>query len=504
MPGGGGASWVRFGTNEKVDSICGKIIKLEALSGAGRSPEVPLRLQLPHGQLCIHRWMRVLPKHRYVGVAEWQNRLVLVKLLVGRKSRSHYQRECAGAALLTSQSVSAPALLAHGFRRGAGGWLLYEFLSGADSLQKSWLSVALQMPLSPGQVDVLKTALGGIGGLHAKGLWQEDLHLGNLLWQNEKLYWVDSGTIRSRNPGRPLCAAQAAVNLGVFLGQLPAVFDRYTGQLLEYYYQGGGISGLPLRALRGKIDAVRSLRRRNFLKKIGRDCTYFSAQGDSGELRAVYRQESELLQPLLSEPDQFIAKGEIIKAGGSSTVARVRLTGRELVVKRYNIKGLLHLLRRCLRPSRAWHSWREAHRLIFAGIATAPPLAMVERRTCWLRGRAYLVTESLAGENILVRFAPYVDGVPPPEELAALEELFAALRRERISHGDLKGTNLIWHEGSWALIDLDAMCQHRTLRGFSRAYVRDRARFLRNWPENSALHRFLSERISAVPDKPDL
>ncbi|MFO6379040.1 lipopolysaccharide kinase InaA family protein, partial [Pseudomonas aeruginosa] len=142
---------------------------------------------------------------------------------------------------------------------------------------------------------------------------------------------------------------------------------------------------------------------------------------------------------------------------------------------RYNIKGWVHWLKRFWRPSRAWASWREGNRLEFLGIATARPLAMLERRWCWLRGRAYLITDYLGGQDIIARFKPCLDmpdgAVSPPEaELAALDRLFSTLIRERISHGDLKGHNLFWqaHEqgGEWALIDLDAMRKHHSQASF--------------------------------------
>ena len=172
------------------------------------------------------------------------------------------------------------------------------------------------------------------------------------------------------------------------------------------------------------------------------------------------------------------------------------MAGRALVVKRYNIKGFAHWLKRFWRPSRAWHSWREGNRLAFLGIATPKPLALLETRFLWLRGRAYLVTEYLSGPDIIERFAPYQDsGDAPESELQALDALFADLIRERISHGDLKGHNVFWANGRWALIDLDSMCQHRSLSSFAKAYARDRARFMRNWPVCSALYQVIDQRL---------
>jgi len=475
-------------------------LKLADLRRAGRSPQLPLTVQLPQGDLVVQRWLRVLPNRRYVGVAVWQGRPVLVKLLVGANAGRDYRREYAGNNALVGAGLATPALLAHGIRSGSGAWLLFDYLAGAESLGNRWQTVAAEPPLTAAQEEVLGTALAALGALHAKGLWQEDLHLDNLLCNNTKIFWVDCGSIRCAQPGRPLAAGRAGANLGVFFAQLPVGIDPLIGRLLDGYRRGGGTSGVTPAAVLREVRKARHWRLRDYLGKTGRDCTLFSVRRGPQELNAVCREELTALQSLLADPDRFIAAGKSLKAGGSATVSLVDVNGRPLVVKRYNIKGLTHWLRRCWRPSRGWHSWREGHRLGFLGIATPRPLAVLERRFGWLRGTAWLVSEHLGGEHILIRFNPHVDGAPPEVELAALEGLFAALLRERISHGDLKGTNLIWHDGEWALIDLDAVRQHRCNLTFARAYVRDRARFLRNWPADSALHRLLDQRLPQVPD----
>ena len=90
----------------------------------------------------------------------------------------------------------------------------------------------------------------------------------------------------------------------------------------------------------------------------------------------------------------------------------------------------------------------------------------------------------------------YVEsGEAPESELQALDQLFAELIRERISHGDFKGHNLFWNDGRWAMIDLDAMCQHTSLSSFAPAYAKDRARFMRNWPQGSALYQVIDQRL---------
>ncbi|MGK8437644.1 lipopolysaccharide kinase InaA family protein [Ectopseudomonas hydrolytica] len=474
---------------------------LHKLSQAGRTPTLPLALELAGESLVLERLLRVLPGQRYVGLARWQGRQVLAKVLVGGKAQRHFQRELEGAERMARQGLVTPELLVHGFVEGQGGWLLFEYLDGAQSLWQAWREVAQQPVLGDGQQGVLAEALGAIGRMHAQGLWQDDLHLDNLLRHEGRLYLIDGGGVRWETPGQPLSRAHVLENLGVFFAQLPAELDPFLEELLIHYLLANGEHALPLEMLQAEIAKVRRWRLRDYLKKAARDCSLFAARIGAFGLRVVRREAEAALQPLLSDLDARIEAGHIYKTGGAATVARVELDGRQLVVKRYNVKNWLHWLKRFWRPSRAWHSWIEGNRLELLGIATPRPLAVIERRWCWLRGRAYLITDYCGGQDIIARFEAYKQAVPPENELLALDRLFAALLRERISHGDFKGHNLFWDEkqGAWSLIDLDAMRQHHSTRSFARAYARDRARFLRNWPADSALHQLLDQRLPQVP-----
>ena len=473
-------------------------LRLAELAAAGRAPALPLRVALPGGELHLLSLLRVLPGQRYVGRAEWRGRPVLAKLLVGERAARQFARESAGAHLLAAQGLTTPELLHEG-QSEEGGWLLFEFLDEAHSLGESWSAVAAEAPLSAAQREVLGAALGAIARMHARGLWQADLHLDNLLRRGERLYLIDGGGVQAERAGQPLSRAKVLENLGVFFAQLPAELEPFLAELLGSYRRANACHELPLDALRGEIARVRRWRLRDYLRKIARDCSLFEARRSARGLQVVRREASAFLQPLLADLDGRIAGGHLFKTGGAATVARVELDGRPLLVKRYNIKNVLHWLKRCWRPSRAWHSWREANRLELLGIATPRSLAVRERRCCGLRGPAWLITEYLQGQDIIARFQPWQDGTPPEAELQALDRLFAALLRERISHGDLKGHNIFWQDGRWTLIDLDAVRQHRCPRRFARAYAKDRARFLRNWPVDSALHRLLDQRLPQVP-----
>jgi tRNA A-37 threonylcarbamoyl transferase component Bud32 len=474
-------------------------LKLHELAHAGRTPALPLSLELGDGAgadaLQVRRLLRVIPGQRYVGLGEWRGKPVLAKLLVGGKAARHFQRELTGARLLAEQQQTTPELLADGLQDGEGGWLLFEYLAKSQSLGDDWQAVAHEPPLSDCQQTVLADALAAIAGLHAKGLWQADLHLDNLLRYEGQLYLIDGGAIRAENAGTPLSRNKVWENLGLFFAQLPASLEPFIEELLVHYLLVNSEHALPLETLLIEVNTQRRKRLRAYLQKVGRDCTEFSVRRGPFGLQVVRRQEAAELEKLLADPDTAIEAGKALKQGGSSTVTLVDVAGRPLVIKRYNIKGIGHWLKRFWRPSRAWHSWMEAHRLDFLGIATPKPLAMLERRCCGLRGRSYLITEFLEAPDLLAHLQPHTHAAPPEAELHALEQLFATLLRERISHGDFKGTNLLWDQNHWSMIDLDSMRQHRFDFRFRRAYAKDRARVLQNWAEDRELYRIVERRL---------
>ncbi|UCR87051.1 lipopolysaccharide kinase InaA family protein [Pseudomonas chlororaphis] len=482
-------------------------MRLSELKQAGRAPSLPLSLELADAAgpatLQLLSLLRVLPGQRYVGAGVWRGRPVLAKLLVGAKAARHFQRELQGVRLLEEQGMTTPLLLADGLKEGEGGWLLFEFLEGSESLGDAWKQVESLPALADEQQAVLAEALAAIAELHSKGLWQEDLHLDNLLRHQGKLYLIDGAGICVEQAGKPLSRQKVLENLGVFFAQLPKSLEPFTEELLVHYLLNNAEHALPLEALQKQVDKVRSWRLKDFLNKVGRECSLFSVLRGPFALRAIRREEEAAMLPVLEQADALLDQGHLYKTGGAASVGRVEVAGRTLVVKRYNIKGFAHWLKRFWRPSRAWHSWQEGNRLAFLGIATPKPLALLEKRFLWLRSRAYLVTEYLAGPDIIERFAPYIDsGAAPEAELQALDRLFAELIRERISHGDFKGHNLFWQEDRWALIDLDSMCQHHSLGSFAPAYARDRARFMRNWPQSSALYQVIDQRLPKTAESP--
>jgi serine/threonine-protein kinase RIO1 len=62
-------------------------------------------------------------------------------------------------------------------------------------------------------------------------------------------------------------------------------------------------------------------------------------------------------------------------------------------------------------------------------------------------------------------------------------DLLTQLSQCRISHGDMKGSNIILAEQGPQIIDLDAMREHVLNWTYRRMRSRDLRRFMRNWDD---------------------
>ena len=114
--------------------------------------------------------------------------------------------------------------------------------------------------------------------MHARGIWQADLHLDNLLRAGDQLYVVDGGGVKAKVPGAPLCREQVLENLGVFFAQLPAEVDPFIEELLVHYLLANSEHALPLEALLKDIHKTRAWRLNDYLKKVARATVVCSAR----------------------------------------------------------------------------------------------------------------------------------------------------------------------------------------------------------------------------------
>ena len=191
------------------------------------------------------------------------------------------------------------------------------------------------------------------------------------------------------------------------------------------------------------------------------------------------------LEQKLENPDDFFARGnykKIFKHDRTTSVALIADDGPQaFVVKRYNTRNWQHVIKRSLRKTRAYNCWDMSFVLTqIDGLHTPARIAYIEERRGPFKGRSYFISQYIGGQTVLDSL-PSLSHSDQRPIINKIGELFLTLAANRISHGDMKASNLILVDDNIYLVDLDASRQYSSSFLFKRAYQRDRNRFLKNW-----------------------
>jgi len=170
----------------------------------------------------------------------------------------------------------------------------------------------------------------------------------------------------------------------------------------------------------------------------------------------------------------------------TTTVARIELSGKAMVLKRYNPRNQWHKIKRALRRSRARRCWQMSYAFSKAGLNVAAPILMLEDRLGPFRLDAYFLNEFLEGQE-LISLLPTMSIDQQKKVADAIDDAFKKMKVARLTHGDLKASNLMWSNDKLYFIDLDAAQQHSNSVTWLKSHHKDRKRFLKNWQGDSRL-----------------
>ena len=333
---------------------------------------------------------------------------------------------------------------------------------------------------------------------HDKGVLQKDLHLNNFLLANQKIYTLDGSDITAFDKTDDNIACR---NLAQLFAQFHPVHDQLISSALDSYSHHRQWNSNPLRLnkLLTETKKQREKRKHDFIAKTQRECSLFCVNKTWSQLTIYARKyHSDDLSQLIATPDDLIDSGQILKRGNSTTVSIVTTGNKQWLVKRYNTKNWLYLLRRAFRRSKALISWKNTNLLKFYGIPTPEPVAIIEKRFGSFRKTTYFITEVVRGEN----YWNYIHHTQLSDDERLLLahsvcNLLCSLKPLMISHGDLKASNIMIENNKACLIDLDAMHQHSNQKSFQNAYKKDKERFLKNWENEPEILSFFQEQIEA-------
>jgi len=419
--------------------------------------------------------LRSIPGRREVYAGLWDNKKVIVKIFSHKIwAKRHLKREWRGLKILQERGLSLPEPLFAGRTEDGYPVLVTEKIAGSLTALEIFSEAANERA----KLHLLVLVCRELARQHNKGVLQRDLHLGNFLLQGDKVFALDAGQMRFFS--RPIGRRKSISELALPASCLAADDTESMARLCEEYFKvrNWRFNKQGERLLQKQIPVRREKAIRKGLKKCLRTSKRY-LRIRSGEYLAVFDkgfcQGAEPLE-FIEQIDGLMKKGQILKDGRTSYVSCVRWKGKEIVVKRYNHKGFIHSLCHTIKKSRAKRGWLNGHRLGMLNIATPRPLAYIEQRRGKLVWKSYLVTEYADGQNLYNFLRD--DNVTEQQRSRVIDQIGKLLTRlgeHKITHSDLKHSNILVTKDGPVLTDLDAMRTHRYKWLYKIYHIKDAA-----------------------------
>jgi len=401
-----------------------------------------------------------------------------------------------GAGILAKNGFDTPTIVAMG-ECGLGLCRTRSFLASLEATGSRQISEYITE--SPGNLtkeqlrakrELIRAFGQTVGKMHAKGIFHGDLRAGNVLAKQEEDRWRFFFLDNERTKVfRELPVQLQLKNLIQLNMKLPhALTNTDRMRFFKEYWAENGASKHHKTALIKEVLqktnkrlsknrlAKRELRKclrtneRYVRIKTGRHIASFD--------RAFCRgNEAVELADFIGQIEALIDAGQTLKDDKTCHLSRFTWNGKDIVVKRYNHRGLVHSVRHTIKRSRARRNWLHGHRLRVLDIATPRPLAYIEQRRGMLVWKSYFVTEYVEGPRLYDIFRD--NNITQEERLMASQQvtdLVDELGKYKITHGDLKPTNILITYAGPVLTDLDGMKAHTFNWGFKPRRVKDTAR----------------------------
>lgn len=480
--------------------------------------------------------VRIVPGKRLVVLGTWKGRAVVAKLFFEAR---HLKRELAGLKLLKENKIPSPTLWYQGKSmphtralRGADKHvyvMIMRRIMHAQSLKDIWQlkDIALnsageyenktveatpsaQPPDGPAArpaLTIIQSVLVELATQHVLGIRQLDLHLDNFLMTQRTIYTLDGAGIETFPHILP--KRESMENVALFIAQLGALEKNLQKELFCYYAKTRGwvLKPADVPEFLLMVKKWQEKRWQQYHQKIMRESSHFAVIKKNwwrtliglSTMSGAYdrRYASAELVKHLQQPELFFQhqSAQMLKAGRSSTVIKVNFDQYVFVVKRYNIKNVWHGLRRALRRTRANSAWRLAQKLNLFHVATAQPVAFIEKKFLGFKSTSYYITEYVNGLSGSEYFFRNCNDRQLSCMVNRMMQLLKQLFKLEITHGDLKITNILIDEHERPiLIDFDGAQEHASMSSLHKAWRKELKRFLLNFDDTPAIKdKFLAE-----------
>ena len=295
--------------------------------------------------------VRRVPSKRIVVKGVWNAQAVYAKLFIGNSAKRHAKRDADGIVKLIAANIQTPALLWQGQASGNAEVLIFAAIPNSTSAELALQDLSIG---SEARLALLQGLVSTLASHHRAGLIQTDLYFKNFLVQAEHIYTLDGDGIKTL----PKLFKQASQlrNLATLFSKLDALEDAYIEPLYDAYCKalGKAFSISDAAEVWLQTQKIRHQSASAYAnKKVFRTCTDVQVMRSFQTYTAIAT--NFLLVPSTSQYlDTFLSnRAHNMKNGRTCTVAKAEIAGQQVVIKRYNIKGIWHGFLRLFRASRA-------------------------------------------------------------------------------------------------------------------------------------------------------
>ena len=219
---------------------------------------------------------------------------------------------------------------------------------------------------------------------------------------------------------------------------------------------------------------------------------YLRGNGDSLRWIAKKKYLSKGLEEIILGINAYMEKGEIIKDEDGHKIIRLNLNEEIFVIKKYQIKGSWHYLRKLFSQTRALTAWKASHWFNAAGIKTFNIVAVLERYDSLTTTESYLISLNLPGERL-----DEVDLNKRKEYLIEnrLSSFFKRLKWIGFNHGDVKSSNFFLLNQELFVFDLDSARKRFPKSRVKNKINKDQQRILKSFGEHEKTREALIRRF---------
>ena len=328
--------------------------------------------------LCCQKSLRSIPHRRTVYDATWQGRAVIVKCFEDFWGEYRCRREKRGLEQLLARGLDVPKVLRVGKDSAGRPILVIEKIAHAVDVL-----TAVQSAWSHEEAKATLAALfGALARMHQAGVVQNDLHLGNFLAADSKIYAIDPAYMKFRTT--PIAARKSRCQIAMLMAAIPRQYRVWEAEFLEAYC---AVRGWTYKS--GLLDTIRHLtaRRREqhlprALKKTLRNSKSFFVLNVPPYRGVFYKKAFDE-----QSARRMIDRVEAIRACGE-LAGVVEMGGQNYGWVCYRPKNRILGLWYRLAGTGARRDWLAGWKAVYTGGSVPKPVALVEFRY----GPAWLIT----------------------------------------------------------------------------------------------------------------